>query len=147
MEAGGMEYSVTEFTPWRGLFGGALIGLSSGLMLLLVGRLTGISGIAAGVMTLQAREASWRLLFIIGLMLGALLYTALTGNPVRVDLQVGLLVMFIGGFLVGFGTRMGSGCTAGHGIVGISRLSMRSVVATATFFLTAVVTVYVVRHL
>lgn len=142
-----MEYTVTEFTPWSGLFGGMLIGLSSALLLLLTGRIAGISGIAAGVMTTEPAEAGWRLLFIAGLISGALAYSWLSGRGIPVDIQMGLPVMALGGFLVGFGTRMGAGCTAGHGISGLSRLSLRSLVATVTFFAAAVVTVYVVRHL
>lgn len=141
-----MEYTVTEFTPWSGIIGGALIGLASVLLLFLTGRIAGISGIAAGVMSCNAREAGWRLLFISGLILAALLYAALSGTPLRVNIQASLPVMGIGGFLVGFGTCLGSGCTAGHGISGISRLSARSIAATVTFFLTGIATVYVVRH-
>ncbi len=141
-----MQYTVTQFTPWSGLIGGALIGLASFLLLLLTGRIAGISGIAAGVMTSNAREASWRLLFVSGLILAAFLYPTLSGTPLRVDVQASLPVMGIGGFLVGLGTRLGSGCTAGHGICGISRLSTRSVAATVTFFLTGIATVYIVRH-
>jgi len=141
-----MEYTVTQFTPWSGLAGGALIGLAAGLMLLLTGRVSGISGIAAGLMTRNVREAGWRGLFIVGMIASALLFPLLSQQPLPVDLQVGMPLMLIGGFLVGFGTRMGSGCTAGHGICGISRLSKRSLAATVTFFLSAMATVYVVRH-
>lgn len=142
-----MEFSVTEFTPWAGLFGGGLIGLSSVLMLLLTGRIAGISGIASGLISYKAGAMSWRALFIIGLILGALLYQPLTGMPLNVEVQVGFPLMALGGFLVGFGTRMASGCTAGHGISGIARLSVRSVAATFTFFTAALLTVYVIRNL
>lgn len=141
-----MEYSVTAFTPWSGLAGGALIGLASGLLLVLVGRVAGISGIAAGLMSTQWGEAGWRALFIAGLILGALSYRLFSGEPLPVDVQESVLVMAAGGFLVGFGTRMGSGCTSGHGVIGLSRLSVRSLVATVTFFLAAIITVFVVRH-
>ena len=142
-----MEYSVTEFTPLAALAGGALIGLSSVLMLLLTGRIAGISGITAGLMSTRLSEVGWRLLFLIGLIAGGLLYTAATGNPLGVEVQAGMLLMGVSGFLVGFGTRMASGCTAGHGISGLARFSLRSLVATLTFFATALLTVYVVRHL
>lgn len=141
-----MDYTVTQFSPWAGLLGGALIGLSSGLMLLLVGRIAGISGIASGLMSLRAGEVAWRAAFIAGLIGAALLYPVLSGSPLPVDIQAGVPTMALGGFLVGFGTRMGSGCTAGHGISGLSRLSARSLTATATFFATAVATVYLTRH-
>lgn len=141
-----MEYTLTQFTPWSGLIGGLLIGLSSALLLLLTGQVAGISGIAAGVMTADRRAASWRLLFIAGLVAGALAYPLLVHRPIPVDIQMGLPVMALGGFLVGFGTRLGSGCTAGHGICGLARLSFRSLVATATFFASAILTVYIVRH-
>lgn len=141
-----MDYTATEFTPWSGLAGGALIGLSTALLLLLAGKVSGISGIAAGLFTTERREVGWRLLFIAGLILGALAWPLLLGRQIPVDMQAGLPVMALGGFLVGFGTRMGSGCTAGHGICGLSRLSRRSLVATLTFFAAAIVTVYVVRH-
>jgi uncharacterized membrane protein YedE/YeeE len=110
------------------------------------GSVAGISGIAAGVMTVNAREAGWRLLFITGLLLGALVYPVVLDRTIPVEVQATLPVMAAGGFLVGFGTRMASGCTAGHGISGLSRLSPRSLAATATFFATAIMTVHVVRH-
>ncbi len=141
-----MNYTATEFTPWLGLAGGALIGLASALLLMVNGRIAGISGIAAGVMTTHRHEAGWRLIFIAGLILGALLYGVIFARPIPLDIQVSLPLMLLGGFLVGFGTRLGSGCTAGHGISGLARLSARSFVATATFFATAIITVYVVRH-
>ena len=141
-----MEYSVTEFTPWTALAGGMLIGLSSVLMLLLTGRIAGISGIAAGLMSAHLSEVSWRAFFIAGLIVGAFLYPWLTGHPLGVDIQVGMPLMALGGFLVGFGTRMASGCTAGLGISGMARLSFRSLAATLTFFATALLTVYIVRH-
>lgn len=142
-----MEYTVTEFTPWSGLAGGLMIGLAVALLLFMLGRIAGVSGIAAGLMTSDVREAAWRLMFLAGLILGALLYSLVGQRPLQVDLQSGLSTMFAGGFLVGFGTRLGSGCTAGHGICGISRLSARSVTATAVFFVTGIATVYVIRHL
>ncbi|GAB3017823.1 YeeE/YedE family protein [Bowmanella dokdonensis] len=136
---------MTEFTPWSGLVGGALIGLSSGLLLLLIGRIAGISGIASGLMSTNVREMGWRAAFIAGLLLAALLFPWFSGQPLPVDIQADLPTMAIGGLLVGFGTRMASGCTAGHGISGLSRLSFRSLAATATFFATAMITVFVVR--
>lgn len=141
-----MEYSVTEFTPWAGLIGGMLIGLASLLMLMMTGKIAGISGIAAGLMSSKAGAVGWRAAFVIGLIIGGLIYVPLTGNSIGVNLQVGWGWMLVGGFLVGFGTRMGSGCTSGHGVSGISRMSARSLAATATFLATALVTVYLARH-
>ncbi|MFW6093175.1 MAG: YeeE/YedE family protein [Pseudomonadota bacterium] len=142
-----MTYTATEFTPWAGLIGGVLIGAASVWMLLLVGRIAGISGIAAGLMSYKSGDVGWRALFILGLIIGALLYPPLTGAPLGIHLQVGWPLMTAGGFLVGFGTRMASGCTAGHGVSGLARLSARSLAATVTFFVTTLVTVFVVRHL
>tara|TARA_R110002110_G_scaffold91264_2_gene237480 strand:- start:100997 stop:101431 length:435 start_codon:yes stop_codon:yes gene_type:complete len=137
---------VTEFTPWAGLFGGMLIGLSAGLMFLLAGRISGLSGIAAGLFTKERPEIEWRAAFICGLWVGALAFTVATGRIIPVDAPESLWIVAAGGLLVGLGTRMGSGCTAGHGICGISRLSKRSLVATAVFFVAAIATVFVVRH-
>ncbi|MDX1524274.1 MAG: YeeE/YedE thiosulfate transporter family protein [Anaerolineae bacterium] len=142
-----MEFSATEFTPWAALLGGGLIGLASVLLLLLTGRIAGISGIAAGLLAFNRKEAGWRLAFILGLIGGAALYPMVSGEPLGVELQVGWPLMAGAGFLVGFGTRMASGCTAGHGISGLARLSRRSLAAVATFFCTALITVYVVRNL
>lgn len=142
-----MEYGITEFTPWSGLAGGLMIGLAAALLLFMVGRIAGISSIAAGLMSSDLKESAWRLVFLLGLILGALLYSIAAKRPLQVDIQSGLPIMFAGGFLVGFGTRLGSGCTAGHGICGISRLSARSVTATAVFFVTGIATVYIVRHI
>lgn len=139
-----METAATEFTPWSGLIGGMLIGLSSLIMLWVNGKVAGISGIAAGLMARS--DVLWRALFILGLWLGALLFIWL-GPGFALELPGGAMLMIVAGFLVGFGTRLGSGCTAGHGIAGLSRLSRRSLVATATFFLSAIIVVYVVRHL
>ncbi len=138
--------NVTEFTPWAGLGGGLLIGLSAGLLFLLAGRISGLSGITAGLFTRDREEIQWRAAFIVGLWLGAIIYTAVTGHIMRVDAPSSLILLAVGGFLVGLGTRMGSGCTAGHGICGVARLSKRSVLATIIFFSTALLTVYLVRH-
>ena len=137
---------MTEFTPVSGLLGGMLIGLSSALMLWGSGRIAGISGIFGGLLTPAQGEVGWRVLFITGMILGGLAWPLLTGNPLPVDLQVSWPVMLIAGVLVGFGTRLGSGCTSGHGVCGIGRLAPRSLVATLTFMASAFVTTYVMRH-
>lgn len=132
------------FTPGHALAGGVLIGLSAGLLGLLNGRLAGISGIAGGVFTATGDRA-WRLLFLAGLLLAAPLYRLVAAYPtVTVTRNVTLLV--IAGLLVGVGTRYAAGCTSGHGVCGIARLSPRSMAATVTFMAAGWVTVYVVRH-
>lgn len=130
-----------------GLAGGSLIGLSSILMLLLLGRITGISGILGGVIAWNgASEWSWRAAFILGLITGAAMYRIFIG-PLPLDMQAQGPILILAGVLVGIGTRLGSGCTSGHGVCGIARRSPRSMAATGTFMLTAVVTVFITRHL
>lgn len=122
-----------EFTPLSALVGGALIGLAAVLLLKLNGRIAGISGIANGVLSLQPGDRLWRLLFLVGLILGGVLYQLATGNVLVAREGFSLTHLAIAGLLVGFGTRLGSGCTSGHGVIGIARLSPRSIVATVTF--------------
>ena len=133
-----------NFTPLGGLVGGLLIGLAVALMLLLNGRVAGISGILGGLLTLRTGEALWRAAFVAGLLLGALAYVRAAGASVAVVAP--LPAVLAGGLLVGFGTRLGSGCTSGHGLCGMARLSRRSVAATATFFGVAMLTVFLTRH-
>lgn len=113
-------------------------------MLLLNGRVAGISGIVGGLLTLRTRDTVWRAAFVAGLVLGALGYLSAADIPVRV--LAPLPAILAGGLLVGFGTRLGSGCTSGHGLCGMARLSRRSVVATATFFGVAMLTLFLTRH-
>lgn len=129
---------MTSFTPVEGLIGGALIGLAVVAWLALYGRVTGISGILGDALfTLEAHGHGWRALYLVGLVLGAGIFLAirgqLPGTYFGVDLQAGWPLMLVAGLLVGFGTRIGHGCTSGHGVCGIARLSPRSVVATITF--------------
>ena len=129
------------------LAGGVLIGLSATLLLWLNGRIAGISGIVNGVVFPRAGEVWWRIAFLLGLVIAAGLYMAFVpGAPLpRTDFpRIGLVAA---GLLVGFGTRMGNGCTSGHGVCGLGRLSMRSFAAVATFMTTAIATTFVVRHL
>ena len=135
-----------DFTPMSGFAGGLLIGSAVALMLLLNGRVAGISSIVGGLLTLRLRDAAWRAAFVAGLIIGALAYlwTADQTTPVRV--LASLPAILVGGLLVGFGTRLGSRCTSGHGLCGMARLSRRSVVSTATFFGVAMLTVFVTRH-
>ncbi len=133
-----------NFTPVGGFVGGLLIGLAVALVLLLNGRVAGISGIVGGLLTLRTGDTPWRAAFVAGLVLGALGYLSAADVPVTV--LAPLPAILAGGLLVGFGTRLGSGCTSGHGLCGMSRLSRRSVVATATFFGVAMLTVFLTRH-
>ena len=140
--------TIENFTPVSALIGGALIGLSVLLLLLLNGRIAGVSGIAGGLLATNPKpprsEIAWRVLFLVGLALGAAAYSLVAPVPIRIDAP--LPVLTVGGLLVGFGTRLGNGCTSGHGVCGVARLSQRSMVATAVFVATAMVTVFLVRH-
>jgi uncharacterized membrane protein YedE/YeeE len=137
---------VENFTPVSGLIGGLLIGVAAALLLLLNGRISGISGIVGGLMAPRSSDAGWRVVFIAGLLLGAFSYMLATGGAMPVMMQASMPVLIVAGLLVGFGTRFGSGCTSGHGLCGIARLSKRSIVATAVFFGVAMLTVFIVRH-
>ena len=135
-----------DFTPVGGLVGGMLIGLAVALLLWLNGKLAGISGIVGGLVPGGTRDAWWRVAFVAGLVLGASAYVWAVGGDAAVDVPASLPVLAAGGLLVGFGTRLGSGCTSGHGLCGLSRFSRRSAVATAVFFAVAMLTVFVGRH-
>ena len=140
------NWTTTPFEPLAGLAGGLLIGLSVVLLLYTLGRIAGISGIAAGAMTQHGVERYWRLAFIGGIILSAVLYIMFVGE-LHIQPQMSSAWLIVAGLLVGFGTRLGSGCTSGHGVAGLSRLSPRSIVATLTFMAAAVVTTTVIRHL
>ncbi|TCJ16866.1 YeeE/YedE family protein [Rubrobacter taiwanensis] len=136
-----------NFTPVSGFIGGLLIGLSVVLLLWLNGRIGGISGIVGNLVLLRrAGELGWRLAFVVGLLLGGGLYALFAGGPVEVSMQASGLALIVAGLLVGFGSRLGSGCTSGHGVCGIARFSGRSIVATVVFFSVAAATVFVLRH-
>lgn len=138
---------MTDFTPASALAGGLLIGTSASLLLVLNGRIAGISGIVAGLFRRDLREVSWRAAFVVGVLLAPLVYGVLFGPLPTVTFNSSAGVIVAAGLLVGFGSRLGSGCTSGHGICGLSRGSPRSLVATAVFMVTAVITVLVTRHL
>jgi uncharacterized membrane protein YedE/YeeE len=141
-----MNIDWTHFTPWTSLAGGLLIGLAAAMLVLLSGRVAGISGIVGGLLVPRRGEIAWRLAFVAGLFAAPLAMGIFGANPVpRIDAGFGLLVA--AGLLVGVGTSYGSGCTSGHGVCGLSRLSPRSLVATGAFMLAGVATVFVVRHL
>jgi uncharacterized membrane protein YedE/YeeE len=141
-----MNIDWANLTLWSSLAGGMLIGLSAALMLLLAGRIAGISGIVGGLLRPMKGDIGWRSAFLLGLVAAPMVYAVFAPLPaVRVDAGTGTLV--VAGLLVGLGTRYGAGCTSGHGICGLSRLSLRSLVATLAFMLAGFVTVYAVRHL
>ena len=135
-----------HFTPWRSLAGGMLIGVATAALLLFNGKIAGISGILGGLLRPRQGDIAWRLAFLSGLLAAPLLYGLAAPLPeVRIDAS--LTTLIVAGLLVGAGTRYGSGCTSGHGVCGLSRLSPRSMVATAAFMLSGFATVYAVRHL
>lgn len=136
----------THFTPWSALAGGVLIGLAAAALVLLNGRIAGISGIVGGLLRPTRAEAGWRIAFVLGLLAAPLLWRLYSPLPeIRVHAGTGLLA--VAGLLVGLGTRYGAGCTSGHGVCGLSRLSPRSLAATAAFMAAGFATVFVARHL
>jgi uncharacterized membrane protein YedE/YeeE len=135
-----------NFTPVSGLLGGLLIGVAAAVLLLLNGRISGISGIVGGLLAPRSAEVGWRVVFVAGLLLGALGYTLAKGGPFHVGMQASMPILIVAGLLVGFGTRLGSGCTSGHGLCGIALLSKRSIAASAVFFGVAIITVFLTRH-
>ena len=141
-----MTIDWTSFTPWASLAGGVIIGIAAAMLVLLNGRIAGISGVLGGLLKPARGDVSWRAAFIVGLVGAPLLHALFTELP-RLRIDAGYAALVAAGLLVGVGTRYGSGCTSGHGICGISRLSPRSLVATAAFMLAGFVTVFFVRHL
>ena len=135
-----------NLTALSGLLGGALIGLAAAALMMLTGRLAGVSGILGGVLQARSADQGWRIAFIAGLIAAPLL-AATAGVPLpRPAMTSNLVLIAVGGLLVGFGSRMGNGCTSGHGVCGFARLSTRSIAATAIFMITAIVVVAIVRH-
>ena len=142
---------MTEFTPLLSALGGAMIGLSAVLLMAINGRIAGISGIGSAVLPpwaagLDKSDMAWRFAFIVGLMLAPLLVQAVTGESIQQTVSSNVGLMVVAGLITGFGSVYGGGCTSGHGVCGMSRLSMRSIIATGTFMATAVITVFVTRH-
>ena len=132
--------------PLLSLAGGALIGLAASALLLFNGRVTGVSGIAGGLFAPKRGDVLWRALFLAGLLVGGLVVAATAPAAVSFGIDRSLESLVVAGVLVGFGTRLGSGCTSGHGVCGLARLSGRSLVATATFMIAGAAVVYVVQH-
>jgi uncharacterized protein len=141
-----MTIDWNAFTPWTSLAGGALIGLAAALFILLNGRIAGISGIVGGLLPPQKGDILWRLVFIIGMVIAPTVWL-LAGALPTMQIDAGYPLLIVAGLLVGMGSRYGSGCTSGHGVCGLSRLSLRSLGATLAFMGAGFVTVYVVRHL
>ena len=141
-----MKIDWSHFTPWSSLAGGALIGLAAALFLLLNGRIAGISGVLGGLLKPVRGDIVWRAAFILGLVGAPVVYGLFAGWPVpQIDADYAALIA--AGLLVGVGTRYGSGCTSGHGVCGVARLSPRSLVATACFMAAGFASVFVIRHL
>ncbi len=141
-----MTIDWTHFTPWHALGGGVLIGLAATMLILANGRVAGISGVLGGLLAPARGERGWRLAFLAGLLAAPVLYSRLAPSPApRID--AGGATLIVAGLLVGLGTRYGAGCTSGHGVCGLARLSPRSAAATAVFMALGFATVFALRHL
>lgn len=138
--------TIVNFTPWSALIGGALIGLAAAGMWWLLGRLSGVSSILGTAMTSRGEDFAWRAAFIAGLFLAGLATVVLFPGDVHFNLEAGYGQVLLAGVLVGLGTQMGSGCTSGHGVCGVSRLSPRSIAGTLLFMAAGLVTVYLWVH-
>ena len=134
--------NIINFTPVSALTGGLLIGLSVALFFILNGRMIGVSGIASNFLISKDKKSE-NLLFLVGLILGPLIYNLISGKEINISISNSLFLLIIAGVLVGFGTRLSNGCTSGHGISGISRFSLRSIIATITFMLVGILTVLI----
>ncbi len=136
-----------NFTPYSAFSGGILIGLAATLLLLFTGRIAGISGIMGGMMSADRTELFWRFAFLAGIVIGAFLFHQIRPDFYQPRENFPVWLLAFGGFLVGFGTRMGNGCTSGHAVCGIARGSIRSIAATITFMASGFLTVYIMRHI
>ena len=146
IKGGSMTIDWNHFTPWASLAGGVVIGIAVALFLLLNGRILGVSGIAGGLIPPRTGDIGWRVAFLLGLLVSPVVY-ALFHTPSLARIEAGWGTLVVAGLLVGFGTRLGSGCTSGHGVCGLSRLSPRSMAATLAFMAAGFVTVFVIRHI
>lgn len=140
-----MSIDWNAFTPWPSLAGGVIIGLAAALFVLGAGRVAGISGIVGGLLAPRGGDVAWRVAFVAGLLLAPTAYALARAVPAPV-IDAGYPALVVAGLLVGIGTSYGSGCTSGHGVCGLARLSPRSLVATVSFMAAGIATVYVVRH-
>lgn len=141
-----MTIDWASFTPWSALAGGLLVGVAAALFILLNGRIAGITGIVAGLMRPTRGDYAWRVAFTLGMLIAPLLFAAGSRLP-PIEIEAGFPLLLVAGFIVGLSTRYGGGCTSGHGVCGMSRMSPRSIVATLCFMATGFTTVFVVRHL
>lgn len=138
---------MTIFHPTSALIGGMMIGLAATIFLLFNGKILGVSGIIANSFTKPLKESGWGFLFLTGLIFGAFGYQMFAGEDFQIVIEASMMQTVLAGLLVGYGTRLGSGCTSGHGICGIARFSKRSIIATLTFMISGIITVFLVRHL
>ncbi|MEP3637642.1 MAG: YeeE/YedE thiosulfate transporter family protein [Paracoccaceae bacterium] len=137
----------TEFTPWLSLGGGVLIGLAATLLMLTLGRVFGATGILAGLIApMSKQDFTWRAVLLAGMVSGPLLIFSVTGSMPAVEIPMSVPMMIIGGLIVGVGVTFGAGCTSGHGVCGMARLSPRSLAATVTFMISTGLSVFVIRH-
>lgn len=137
---------MNSFWPWA-LFGGALIGLSASMMLYYVGKITGMSGMLYGSVVKPGDSTPWKASFLGGLIVAGLIFNVYSPHKLAGHIDSSLWTMAVAGLLVGFGTRLGHGCTSGHGVCGVSRLSMRSILATLSFMIAGIASVYIFRNL
>lgn len=137
---------MTEFTPIPALVGGSLIGLSAVLLMAFLGRIAGMTGILTGVLPPIAKDWGWRAAFLAGAIVAPILVPLISGFEISYASPMPLALVLLGGLIAGVGVFFASGCTSGHGVCGIARLSTRSIVATMTFMVTAIATVFVIRH-
>jgi uncharacterized membrane protein YedE/YeeE len=140
-----MTLDTFHFTPWTSLAGGVLIGAAAVWLMLATGRIAGISGIVGGLLRPRSGDVGWRVAFVVGLMAAPWVYRAVALVP-EAQIEAGTAMLAAAGLIVGLGTRLGAGCTSGHGVCGLSRLSRRSLIATLCFMATGFLTVFVVRH-
>ncbi len=138
---------MTEFTPYAALIGGGLIGLSSALLLIFYGKIAGISGLVENLLEKVNKQDFWQIAFVAGLLVAGVLVQLVAPGLLKGELSIPTWLIVVSGFLVGFGTRLGNGCTSGHGVCGMSRFSLRSTAATITFMLVAVIVANLVEWL
>jgi uncharacterized membrane protein YedE/YeeE len=140
-----MQIDLIHFTPYASFAGGLLIGIAAAMLVLFNGRIAGVSGIIGQLLNGVNRDNLWRIAFVLGIVVAPAIWQAWIGD-LEIEIQTNALWLIIAGLLVGVGTSHGSGCTSGHGICGLSRFSMRSVIATLSFMISGMLTVYIVRH-
>jgi uncharacterized membrane protein YedE/YeeE len=140
-----MQIDLIHFTPYASFAGGLLIGIAASMLILFNGRIAGVSGIIGQLLNGVNRDNLWRIAFVLGIVVAPAIWQAWIGD-LEIEIQTNALWLIIAGLLVGVGTSHGSGCTSGHGICGLSRFSMRSVIATLSFMISGMLTVYIVRH-